>query len=680
MDINKSPLSRFMQEESNKPGIARSASETKAMAEAAKLKESTASTASGSQQLELKEGQIIKGQIIDHRYNEVRVQIEPGRQVVTAKLSGDIPLSIGQEAQFQVKEGSAERIVLKYIPNEATTSTDTTIQKALTASGLAMTERNKALVAELLDHTMPVDKQTLQTLIKLSYQNREAAPLTLVLMYKNQIPLTSANIKQFESYQNGANQLLGDIHTITKNLSELLKLSNSNIASSQNNYSANISGIALNQGQEEAAATLINNATLQAVPLQPALSQTDPSQAVLQNNTNLSQTAQQTQPSQSSLNMIDWKTTSLVMNSNLQSNELQQWNEVLQINEKLIDLLFSNSEDISSVSSLEANPPLVKEQEKQTLPGSNTAYQAKNISSAVPSAALPETTVLSPSAFLEQPELLQNNPGELAAILNPEERAALLKGMTAFPASEQLKNQITDGTASIKEVLTFIRQTTSQTEASAAQILLQAPEYSKLIESAFRQKWTITPEKLAQKDSVAKLYQSLQEDLEKLNELAKTIKGEKEAQLQEPVKNMQENLHFMKDLNEMFTYVQLPIQLKDQNVHSDLYVFTKKKALQDKKGNLSVLLHLDMDNLGPLNIYIQLEQKQIQAKFYLSDSETENLLSENISSLTEGLQKKGYSITTELINQYERPDFSKDFIEQSTSDNYIQQYTFDIRT
>lgn len=562
--MNQSPLSRF---KSNKAGLSRSASELKSITESTNRKDGSPSP-SVTQQLDLKEGQTIKGQIIDLRRNEVRVQIEPGGQIVTAKLIGDLFLSIGQEAQFLVTEGSSDFIALKYLSDPSADSADATVNKALSASGFTMTARNKAIVEELLKHRMPVDKQTLQTLIMFAHKNRETSPLTLVLMYKNQFPMTSANIKQFESYQNGTNQLLGEIHNIAKKIPELLKVSEVN----QEGFSDHV-GALLNQNTFPQSRN--------DIPLE------------------------------------------------LQQSETQPWKEVIQINEQLTDLLLVNRED-------------------------------------APAMALPS------NQLSELPNL--------TTLLTPKERSVLLDLMDPFSPTDQLKQQIVDGTATVKEVLSFLRLSLPQIKVPFSKALLQSREYSSLLEEAFRQKWTITPEKLSQKDSTAKLFEDLTKDMEKINELITKVTEEKELPIKEPIKNIRDNLHFIKDLNEVFTYIPLPIQFKDKDIHSDLYVLTKKKAPRDKKEPIRVLLHLAMDHLGPTNIDIQMQQNQISTKFYLSDPEAVPLLKEHLPTLTEALNKKGYSITTELISNYEKPDFCKDFIEQNTSENEFQRYTFDIRT
>jgi flagellar hook-length control protein FliK len=148
--------------------------------------------------------------------------------------------------------------------------------------------------------------------------------------------------------------------------------------------------------------------------------------------------------------------------------------------------------------------------------------------------------------------------------------------------------------------------------------------------------------------------------------------------LQEPVKNLQENLHFMKDLNQLFTYLQLPVQMENQDIHSELYVFTNKKALRAKK-ELSVLLHLDMPNLGSLNIHVTLEHNMVKAKFYPEEKAAKAILTDNVTSLDEALRKKGYLFSYEVMDAYQKPDFVKDFIEQNAEESSPARYSFDIR-
>ena len=118
----------------------------------------------------------------------------------------------------------AESVTLpEGVSKAAPSSADQMILKALTASGLPASERNRTLVMELLQHKLPIDKQTLQMFAKLAATNRNASSMTLILLYKNQIPITPANIRQFDAYQNGTHQLLKDIQSLSKSILELMK-------------------------------------------------------------------------------------------------------------------------------------------------------------------------------------------------------------------------------------------------------------------------------------------------------------------------------------------------------------------------------------------------------------------------------------------------------------------------
>ncbi len=617
-----------MEINSNKAGIARSLEENRAQAKALQAKDVQTSPVTAKP--ELKEGQQVKGTVLDLRYNEVKLQLEPGKQVVTARISGEIPLAIGEEARFQVTEDNANHLILKYLP-EDTAPVDTTILKALTASGLPLTDRNKAILSELLKYRMPIDKQTLQTLIKAAVTNREASPQSLVLMLKNNIPLTASNIRQFEAYRNGAGQLLTDIQNMTKSLSELLTRTDGSSATC--------------------------NPASQLLSMQEAADSASASVSVLPQSTN--RTADQSQAQN-----VSTQTGQFLPQTGLPLEApASPFQQVLSINNSLIQILLKNSETASQsgASALDAariakqvmNPEAILSGETEVRDTINVLAKENTVSAD----ALPRL-----SAFLAEGE--QANLGRLLAEL-PE-------GASFVP-------RLAEGSASVTDIMKFIAGQLPQASEQSATTLLQSPEYAKLLTEAFHERWTITPDKLEQKGSVSDLYRKLQDDTEAISLLSRSeAKALESLKLQEPVKGLQENLQFMKDLNQMFTYLQLPIQLKDQDIHSELYVFTDKKALKTKK-NLSVLLHLDLPNLGALNIHITMEHNQVYAKFYTETKEAKALLTDNVTSLTDALKKKGYAFRGEVMDAYEKPDFVKDFIEQNAEESSPTRYSFDIR-
>lgn len=598
MDISQSSLSRY---KSEKRGASASTS-TSPSSTTIKSKDTSGSSEQGYNQLNAQAGQTIRGQILDLRYNEVTIRIEPGNQVITAKLSGNIPISIGQDATFQLTEGINDSLLLKYLPVDLNTATDAIILKALTASGLGTTDRNKAIVSELLDQNMPIDKQTLQSLIRQSHINHEASPSTLVLMFKNNIPMTPENIRQFEIYQNGTNKLINDIRVITGNISELLTPG------------------------KEAADTL--KVITDSLPLQDNLKSTP-----TLNNT----------CSQGSTPISENGPTPMTPALN------EAVTRILRMNTGLIDILYKES-----------------------------------------STSAAETRVLSNNAEALPAPSAVDTP--ISDIIKSSECSKLSEYVKLLPGKSDISEEVKNGTIGLEKLLTYIKESLSDSTSSSAiqnetinhitcQGLLQSPEYSSLLEHAFLKRWTVNPDEIANKNPIQELYKNLPDDIDKLSELIRTIKDDESSlQIREPLKNLQENVSFMKDLNEMFTYLQLPVQLKDRNLHSELYVYTRKRSLKEKQDTVSVLLHLDMEHLGPLNIHIEMKQNLIRANFYTEDQDTGLLLGNQMPLLEEALSKKGYQLQTEIKSTYKEPEFVKDFIAQNLTDGSVKRYTFDIRT
>ncbi len=577
--------------------------------------------------LELKEGQIIKGRIIDHRYDNVTLQLDPGKQILTAKLSGDIPLSIGTDASFQVTEDSSRKISLKYLPADQKSPAESTIDKALLASNFPKTDRNQAIVGELLHYRMPIDKQTLQTLIRASYLNHDASAQSLVLLYKNNIPLTAVNIAQFESYQQGTHQMLNQIRNLLQGSRVLLSPETSDPQSDVDFHQNLIRIVLHNSGKEETVKAPISQ-TKQTPPLQQI-------------------------PEREELSQVE---TALRQYSAGEESTLNQIGEnpLLSVPMQKQPLIFTEDTVFENRELQQISPPSLLQGEQDTeLPSGDPIFTYGN-----------------------------NDRTDLKSLLSPQEHTSLMELLQNFKDAPESKSAFTDNTITLFRVLELVQKELPNMNHSKAKALLRSPLYQKLIEEALLQKWTISPEKLSKdQDSVPQLYQNLSDDLKKLNELLTSHQESiRTSDFQDSVKSLQDNLQFMKDLNQFYTYVQLPVQFRNQDIHTDLYVFTKKKSLKERAEGISVLLHLDMTHLGAVNILIQLNHPVIQAKFYLEDEAAVTLIVKHLSSLETALEKKGYSMQAEVKSTYRKPDFAKDFIDQSDDGPAVSRYTFDIRT
>ena len=150
-------------------------------------------------------------------------------------------------------------------------------------------------------------------------------------------------------------------------------------------------------------------------------------------------------------------------------------------------------------------------------------------------------------------------------------------------------------------------------------------------------------------------------------------------QLSGTASDLNDNLNFMKTLNETFQYVQLPLKLQNQNTHGELYVMTRKEALKKDPKNLKVLLHLDMDHLGTLDIQIARENTAVSLKFFVSTEETLHLLDRNMELLNDALNEQGYACTSELSMKEKEVDVVNDFMSQESPVSDMKRYNFDLR-
>ena len=135
----------------------------------------------------------------------------------------------------------------------------------------------------------------------------------------------------------------------------------------------------------------------------------------------------------------------------------------------------------------------------------------------------------------------------------------------------------------------------------------------------------------------------------------------------------------METLNDMFSYVQLPVKLANQNIHSELFVMTDKKKLAQDKENINVLLRLEMEHLGLIDVKIKKSGNVIDANFQLPNKMDVDLFKTNMEHLEYALLEKGFLFNGTADHKVEEMDIVKDFIERDSSDMLMKRYTFDIR-
>ena len=220
-------------------------------------------------------------------------------------------------------------------------------------------------------------------------------------------------------------------------------------------------------------------------------------------------------------------------------------------------------------------------------------------------------------------------------------------------------------------------------EAESLQRLFSGKVWKNLLESTVKTQWSLTPETLPKEGEVGKVYEKIIKSLHTLNETLQQS-GTANTALQESITNLSENIDFMNQLNQMYTYVQLPLKMQNGEKNGELYVFTNKRSLAEKDGEVSALLHLTMEHLGPLDVYVKMNQGKVSTEFTVEKEETLLFLEKNMSILTDRLQKRGYDISCKMkvkdeAGEPENPVERLLMEKQNGTLSVHAQYAFDVR-
>ncbi len=209
--------------------------------------------------------------------------------------------------------------------------------------------------------------------------------------------------------------------------------------------------------------------------------------------------------------------------------------------------------------------------------------------------------------------------------------------------------------------------------------LLQGKEYQTLLRMGVEKEWLLNPKEIAQKGKIEEFYEKLNEQTSKVSRLLESL-GKTEGHLMKGTETLRQNVNFLNQVNQMYAYVQLPLKMSTQNAHGDLYVYANKKNLASKEGNVSALLHLEMDHLGTMDIHVALKSgTKVNTHFYLEKEEIIDFVEKNIYKLNERLEKRGYSMETQVSTKEKEGGFLTNLLNKEKSSTIVQQYSFDVR-
>lgn len=292
-------------------------------------------------------------------------------------------------------------------------------------------------------------------------------------------------------------------------------------------------------------------------------------------------------------------------------------------------------------------------------------------------AAVPGTQA--DNAVLQEKETVPPAEHSLEAVLGKEQLTNLNALLGKLTGQEKAGYTFQQSAVSVLKDLQQLLQSDFPVNREHLQKLLDSDAFKSLVKDALEQQWTIKPEELTGSNQINKLYEKLDNQMNRMADVLKAT-GQESTNFQQMAADIRSNVDFMNQINEAYTYVQIPLKMSGQNASGELYVYTNKKALAEGNKELTAFLHLDMEHLGPTDVSVRMRGKEVSTNFYLENDEAYDLLELHLPVLEEKLKSKGYNCKISVTNEAKHVNFVEDFLKKDQpSAGQLHRYSFDMR-
>lgn len=583
---------------------------------------------------ELSSGSVFEGTVSSVKNGKVTLALSDG-QTITARLSGKVPLSQGTPMFFQVKSNDGVTIEIKPYTG-AGSGGNPILTNALTEGTVPVTERNLAMVDAMMKEQMPIDKQSLLNMARIANMNPGVNITTVVSMTKLGIPVSPEMAAQFENY-------MTDEHAILQEMDQ-----------------------AMNE-----LADLAGSGDL------------TPDQAVQMNQKILSILLPEQTAAGESVNTEGQIETG---GQTMAEGQIETGGQITAEGQIVTGGQTTAEGQILTDGRLGA--------EEQTVNGEQTTTAGQAIQEGTGGQALGE--VLSDQQFSSLGRLLQNIPSLVESTkLFPEamEQDIFIDTLEDESVAQNLMTEdaawkAADGKTALDRNLTvsdFLRtvsQLLSENNGAASQSiqkLFGSDAYKSLLRNVMEQQWLIQPEALKQEKKISQLYEKLEQQMRQVEDALKEA-GITKTRFPETAAEVRGNIEFMNQLNQAYTYVQVPLKMSGQNANGELYVYTNKKNLRDPDAELSAFLHLDLEHLGSTDVSVKMQHRNVKTNFYMADDASYDLVEKYLPMLEQKLKDKGYQCTITMTKEEKKVSFGDDFLRKDMPQTgTLHRYSFDVR-
>lgn len=583
---------------------------------------------------ELSSGSVFEGTVSSVKNGKVTLALSDG-QTITARLSGKVPLSQGTPMFFQVKSNDGVTIEIKPYTG-AGSGGNPILTNALTEGTVPVTERNLAMVDAMMKEQMPIDKQSLLNMARIANMNPGVDITTVVNMTKLGIPVSPEMAAQFENYMTDEHAILQEMDQAMNELADLA-------------------------GSHDLT----------------------PDQAVQMNQKILSILLPEQTAAGESVNTEGQIETG---GQTMAEGQIETGGQTTAEGQIVTGGQTTAEGQILTDGRLGA--------EEQTVNGEQTTTAGQAIQEGTGGQALGD--VLSEQQFSSLGKLLQNIPSLVESTkLFPEameqdifidtlEDESVAQNLMIEGAAWEAADGKTalDKNLTVSDFLRTVSQILSENNGMASQSiqkLLGSDAYKSLLRNVMEQQWLIRPEELKQEKKISQLYEKLEQQMKQVEDALKEA-GVTKTRFPETAAEVRGNIEFMNQLNQAYTYVQVPLKMSGQNANGELYVYTNKKNLRDPDAELSAFLHLDLEHLGSTDVSVKMQHRNVKTNFYMADDASYDLVEKYLPVLEQKLKDKGYQCTITMTKEEKKVSFGDDFLRKDMPQTgTLHRYSFDVR-
>ncbi|WP_408070919.1 flagellar hook-length control protein FliK [Butyrivibrio sp. JL13D10] len=583
----------------------------------------------------LETGERLSGKIISmtDEGGVKNAQIRLGDDVViSAKLQDGMYLKEGQTISFEVR-GVSNQITLT--PLYENTSIDPTTLKALNAAGIEVNQDTVNMVRSMMENGMGIDRDSLNSMHQIINSNPGTDTTTLVQMKALDIPITDQNIAQFESYKNYEHQVVETMNSI---MDELPESYNQLVQSGEGRAALDLYGGILEMLSEGAQ------------KMEEMAVSSEGSAATMQTMAESEPVVAETLTEAKSPLITGREGSEEVMSGDGTGQNEDAVKTDQALNKAGTSGINSDGELLPDGTVKATDSETVNKEAGNTNTDKpvNPDMQTQNNENGVVKNDSPKINLS--NEFANIIKELNANTGTTG----PEIQKLLMQAKTGVQAD-------IDQTALLKELAEAYTSSahTSEGADKALAKLFGNSEYNKLMKNIMQDEWLLKPDDVSLKENVRNLYERLNSQAKQLTQQLTQALGA-DSKAAQSAASLQNNIDFMNQLNQMFHYVQLPLKMADQDAHGDLYVYSNGRKKFEPGDTVSAILHLDMDNLGPLDVYVKMKDKNVKTNFYVADESIIDLIAEHIDELTARLNKRGYNMEAKMMLHTEQDMDSED--------------------